>query len=131
MKYLDIKNYYQCEFSGMPHKFKNYPVYRFNGTSYSNVVICQKCFAAFVFPGIDITRAQNLLDEIPMRQYELKPLSKVLQHQAAMKKIADITRTILSGKWVQESIEFAEEAARISKQERKKHKKQNIWRMAK
>jgi len=32
---------------------------------------------------------------------------------------------------VQESIEFAEEAARISKQERKKHKKQNIWRMAK
>src|SRR3990172_8093246 len=90
MKYLRIKHYYQCEYSGLQHKLKVYPEYRLDGIKYENVNICQRCSAAFIFNtsigNIDISRLENI-DELEIRRYEFKKLSKLLQHQSAMRRI--------------------------------------------
>jgi len=134
VKYLRIKHYYQCEYSGLQHKLKVYPEYRLDGILYENVNICQRCFAAFIFNtsigNIDISRLKDI-NKLEIRRYEFKKLSKLLQHQAAMKRSIVISQSVMSARRVQGYMKFAEEIAEISRLERKKHTKQNIWRMSK
>ena len=133
MKYLNIKYYWQCEYSGLQHKLKVYPIYKLDGIEYRNVAVCQRCYAAFIFissvGNLDITKIDKIVEGI--RQYEFKKLSKLLQHQSAMRQNIKISKLVMSDKRVQETREFAEEVAKISSLERKKHTKQNIWRMPK